>query len=149
MATENSDSTVRVSNWTLATGTQPRQRSVASAHPTSTKRALRKVVVVTNRPFRLAVESAVNLKDYDIVFLESTGHAYSQIKRVAPALVIVCVEMDDIDGFQVLSMLKFDENTSRIPLMTYTTAEEARRGTAKKTKPNHNAGGIIVNPPRR
>ena len=38
-----------------------------------------------------------------------------------PNLVILCVRIDDTDGFQVLSMLKLDEATRGIPVLTYTT----------------------------
>jgi CheY-like chemotaxis protein len=40
---------------------------------------------------------------------------------VQPNLVILCVRIDDADGFQVLSMLKLDEATRGIPVLTYTT----------------------------
>jgi len=46
---------------------------------------------------------------------KSNEHAYSQIKRVQPNLVILCVCIDDMDGFQVLSMLKLDAETRDIP----------------------------------
>jgi CheY-like chemotaxis protein len=60
------------------------------------------------------------------VFVESSSHAYSQIKRVQPNLVILCVRIENLDGFQVLSMLKLDENTRRIPVLTYTTEYEGQ-----------------------
>jgi CheY-like chemotaxis protein len=49
-------------------------------------------------------------------------HAYSQIKRVQPNLVILCMRIDDTEGFQVLSMLKLDQETRGIPVLTSTTA---------------------------
>jgi CheY-like chemotaxis protein len=58
--------------------------------------------------------------------VESNEHAYSQIKRVQPDLVILCVRIDDMSGFQVLSMLKLDGDTRDIPVMTYTTDYEGR-----------------------
>ena len=58
---------------------------------------------------------------YDVVFVESSHHAYSQIKRVQPNLVILCVRIAEADGFQVLSMLKLDAETREIPVLTYTT----------------------------
>jgi PleD family two-component response regulator len=61
---------------------------------------------------------------YDVVFVESSQHAYSQIKRVQPNLVILCVRIEDADGFQVLSMLKLDEETRSIPVLTYTTEHD-------------------------
>lgn len=56
---------------------------------------------------------------FDVVFVESTAHAYSRIKRVLPDLVILCVSSDDTAGCQLLSMLALDSDTARIPVMTY------------------------------
>jgi CheY-like chemotaxis protein len=55
----------------------------------------------------------------DVVFVESSAHAYSQIKRVQPNLVILCVQLHDMSGLQVLSMLRMDEETRHIPVVTY------------------------------
>jgi CheY-like chemotaxis protein len=43
---------------------------------------------------------------------------------VQPDLVILCLEMDDAEALAVLSMLKLDEETRDIPVVTYTTAGE-------------------------
>ena len=68
---------------------------------------------------------------YDIVFVESSAHAYSQIKRVQPNLVILCVRIDEMDTFQVLSMLKLDDETRNIPILTY-TADVRRAGDRRR-----------------
>jgi CheY-like chemotaxis protein len=72
-------------------------------------------------------DAAIHLLDavldagrYDVVFVESTGHAYSQIKRLKPSLVVLCTDFERLDGFHVLSMLKLDEETRYIPVMTCT-----------------------------
>ena len=72
------------------------------------------------------LETVLDAGHYDVVFVESNAHAYSQIKRVQPNLVILCVRIDDMDGFQVLSMLKLDEETREIPVLTYTNEYEAQ-----------------------
>jgi PleD family two-component response regulator len=83
--------------------------------------ASQKVVIVNGSPEMLELlETVLDAGHYDVVFVESTEHAYSQIKRVQPSLVILCTRMDDADGFQVLSMLKLDEETRAIPVLTYT-----------------------------
>jgi PleD family two-component response regulator len=82
----------------------------------------KKVVIVNGGTEILALlDTVLAAGRYDVVFVESSEHAYSQIKRVQPNLVILCVRIDDADGFQVLSMLKLDEETSGIPVLTYTT----------------------------
>jgi CheY-like chemotaxis protein len=84
-----------------------------------------KVVIVNGSAEILGLlETVLDAGHYDVVFVESSAHAYSQIKRVQPNLVILCVRIDDLDGFQVLSMLKLDADTRDIPVLTYTTQYE-------------------------
>jgi len=83
------------------------------------------VVIVNGSPEILALlETVLEAGHYDVVFVESHDHAYSQIKRVRPDLIILCVHIDESDGFQVLSMLKLDEDTRAIPVLTYATEFE-------------------------
>src|SRR3954471_23089795 len=83
-----------------------------------------KVVIVNGRAEILELlETVLEAGHYDVVFVESSQHAYSQIKRVQPNLVILCVRIEDADGLQVLSMLKLDAGTRDIPVLTYTTEE--------------------------
>jgi hypothetical protein len=57
--------------------------------------------------------------DHAVVFVEPIGHAYSQIKRVRPDLIVLCLADEDRCGCQFLSMLTFDRETARIPVVTY------------------------------
>ncbi len=89
--------------------------------------AAQKVVIVNGSTEMLELlETVLDAGRYDIVFVESTEHAYSQIKRVQPNLVILCVRIEDADAFQVLSMLKLDADTRDIPVLTYTTEYEGQ-----------------------
>ena len=89
--------------------------------------ATQKVVIVNGTPDILGLlETVLDAGHYDVVFVESNAHAYSQIKRVQPNLVILCVRIDEIDGFQVLSMLKLDDATREIPVLTYTNEYEGQ-----------------------
>lgn len=97
----------------------PQGASVASA--------AQKVVIVNGSPEMLELlETVLDAGHYDVVFVENNAHAYSQIKRVQPNLVILCVRIEDLDGFQVLSMLKLDDETREIPVLTYTTEYEGQ-----------------------
>jgi twitching motility two-component system response regulator PilH len=91
-----------------------------------TMRAIsQQVVVVSKQPqMNGLLESVLDAGQYDVVFVESTEHAYTHIKRSTPNLIIVCLDIDDLDGFQVLSMLKLDPDTRNIPIVTCTTAQE-------------------------
>ena len=99
--------------------------------------ATQKVVIVNGSPEMLEVlETALDAGHYDIVFVESSAHAYSQIKRVQPNLVILCIRIEDLDGFQVLSMLKLDEETRTIPVLTYTTEYEGQETEEEISEPS-------------
>ena len=88
--------------------------------PTAT--TAQKVVIVNGTSEILdLLETVLDAGHYDVVFVESSEHAYSQIKRVQPNLVILCVRLAEADGFQVLSMLKLDDETRKIPVLTYTS----------------------------
>jgi PleD family two-component response regulator len=87
--------------------------------------ASQKVVIVNGSAAVLElVETVLEAGHYDVVFVESSAHAYSQIKRVLPNLVILCVHVDDHEALQVLSMLKLDDETRGIPVLTYATEQD-------------------------
>jgi PleD family two-component response regulator len=89
--------------------------------------AAQKVVIVNGSTDMMTLlETVLDAGNYDVVFVESNEHAYSHIKRVQPNLVVLCMRIEDRDGFQVLSMLKLDDETRRIPVVTYTTEYEGQ-----------------------
>lgn len=91
---------------------------------------LHRAVVVSQHPYeRRPIESIPDAESCDVVFIESPAHAYSLIKRVAPELVIVCLGMNDRDGFQVLSMLTLDSHTREIPVVIRMTQREAEESS--------------------
>lgn len=81
---------------------------------------VQKVVVVNNPEILTLAERVLAAGHYDVVFVESMAHAYAQIRRVQPDLVILCLRLADRDGFQLLSMLKLDPDTRKIPVLTFT-----------------------------
>src|SRR2546428_10038685 len=96
-----------------------------------------KVVIVNGSTEMLdLLDPVLAAGHYDVVFVESSEHAYSQIKRVQPNLVILCVRIDDADGFQVLSMLKLDDDTRAIPVLTYTTEYDGQESDEELSEPS-------------
>jgi CheY-like chemotaxis protein len=88
---------------------------------------VQKVVVVNGNTEVLGLlETVLDAGRYDMVFVESSDRAYSQIKKVLPNLVILCARIEDLDGFQLLTMLKLDGDTRDIPVLTYTTEYEGQ-----------------------
>lgn len=117
-------------NAAIAQTAAPRTTSAVVA-PTA-----QKVVIVNGSSEILGVlDTLLEAGHYDVVCIESSEHAYSQIKRVRPNLVILCVRIDDMDGFQVLSMLKIDEETRGIPVLTYTTEHDQQDAEEEAPEP--------------
>ena len=86
-----------------------------------------KVVVVNGSADVLGMlETVLDAGRYDMVFVESGNRAYSQIKKVQPQLVILCTRIDELEGFQLLTMLKLDPETKAVPVLTYTTECEGQ-----------------------
>jgi PleD family two-component response regulator len=107
--------------------TNPLTTDSPATQPVAASAAAQKVVIVNGSADVLdLLETALAAGHYDVVFVESAEHAYSQIKRVKPHLVILCVRVENLDGLQVLSMLKLDDETRDIPVLTYTTEYEAQ-----------------------
>ena len=88
---------------------------------------VQKVVVVDgNAEVLNMLEAVLDAGRYDMVFVESSNNAYTQIKKVIPNLVIVCARIEHLEAFQLLTMLKLDPETSEIPVLTYTTEYEGQ-----------------------
>ena len=88
---------------------------------------VQKVVVVNGNTEVLGMlETVLDAGRYDMVFVESSDRAYTQIKKVVPNLVILCTRIEELDGFQLLTMLKLDQATKDIPILTYTTEYEGQ-----------------------
>ena len=121
---------------------------LAAERCTETKGTAQKVVIVNGSTEILELlESVLEAGHYDIVFVESSAHAYSQIKRVKPHLVILCVRIEDLEGFHVLSMLKLDEDTRAIPVLTYTTEYEGQDAEEEPAEEEPSGTEILVAKP--
>ena len=94
-------------------------RTAASAVPYS-----QTVVVVKGTPeMRELLDAVLESNDCIVLLAESTGEAYTLIRRVQPQLVLVGLGLDDPDGYELLSMLKLDPTTRRTRVLTCTSAE--------------------------
>lgn len=86
---------------------------------------VQKVVVVNGSTEVLGMlESVLEAGHYDMVFVESGDHAYSQVRKVLPDLVILCTHIEELHGLQLLTMLKIDPDTRHIPVVTCATEHQ-------------------------
>lgn len=106
--------TIRTAPNTLAGGRASQPRPAAQT-----------VLIVNGDSNALTLlEPVLDAANYHVVFVEASRHAYSQIRRTQPNLVILCLDLDDVESFQVLSMLKLDEATRDIPVVTCMTRSD-------------------------
>jgi CheY-like chemotaxis protein len=97
----------------------------SSDRPVSTVADRRTVAIVSKHPDQHVLDTVLKSSDYDILLIESIGEAYTQIKQALPQIIIVCLEVNDLDGVQVLSMLNIDAATAQIPVVTYLASPDA------------------------
>jgi CheY-like chemotaxis protein len=78
-------------------------------------------VVIVNGTFEILGQIELGIGSYEMVGVDSNSHAYSDIKKMQPDVVILCLALADVQAFQVLSMLKLDPETRDIPVVTFLT----------------------------
>jgi CheY-like chemotaxis protein len=131
-----------LTNQSKSLATAETLRESTAASPAA---GTQKVAIINGNPEILSlVENVLSAGHYDIVFVESVAHAYSHIKRVQPNLVILCFHFDNMDGLQVLSMLKLDEETRGIPVLTYTAGFEAQEEEGQEDEDDSEASAISI-----
>ena len=97
-------------------------QSAERIHKVERTPALRTIIVV-GQPGQQVPESAFDNLDYDVVVLEPLAHAYSQVRRVKPTLIVMCLSLDDLDCFNLLTMLRLDRETASIPIRMFVASE--------------------------
>jgi CheY-like chemotaxis protein len=79
------------------------------------------IAVIGSPELRPPLEDVVGPGAYEVVFIESMEGAHSRIAQARPDRVILCCDVDDPSGFQLLTMLKADYRTRTIPATTFVT----------------------------
>ena len=77
------------------------------------------IAVVGSPEHRPPLEEMVGAGAYRVLFVDEIEGAHSRIAQAMPDRVVLCCAVDDISGFQLLSMLKADRRTRDIPALTY------------------------------
>jgi DNA-binding response OmpR family regulator len=84
---------------------------------------LETIVVVGSPELRPRLEDVVGPGSFRVMFLEEFAGAHSRIMQTMPDRVVLCCHVDDLSGFQLLSMLQTDSRTRKIPALTFIGAE--------------------------
>ncbi len=70
------------------------------------------------------VEPVPDGRAYDVEFVDTTDEPYATISALKPDLVIVSLDLEDVSGFQLLTMLRLDPETAAIPVLSYVKDSE-------------------------
>ena len=82
-------------------------------------------VFVGGGPESLAiVEPVLDGRAYDVEFVASDDEPYATVAALKPDLVVVSLGLDEMAGFQLLTMLRLDPETASIPVLSYVRDEE-------------------------
>ena len=77
------------------------------------------VLVIEGAPQAQSLDALLDAtSDYDVVFVESIEHCYASIRRVVPDRVIISSDVDDVATCRLLSMMRADRRSSRLPVVT-------------------------------
>ena len=87
-----------------------------------------RIVLVGGGPDVLAhTEPLLPRGAYRVTFVESYEAPFARVRAERPDLVVLCLRIEDLDAFQLLSMLRLDPITRLVPVLTYTTEFEGQR----------------------
>ncbi|MBR5941917.1 MAG: response regulator, partial [Clostridia bacterium] len=86
----------------------------------------RTVLVVDDEPINRNLLGYMLGNDYDIVFAENGKEAWDTVceRRTELSLILLDLLMPEMDGFQVLELLKADEELRRIPVIVSTSEKK-------------------------
>ncbi len=65
------------------------------------------------------VESTLDGRAYDVEFVDADDEPYATIVALRPDLVVVSLDLTELAGFQLLTMLRLDPETAGIPVLSY------------------------------
>jgi PleD family two-component response regulator len=82
------------------------------------------------------VEPVLDGRAYDVEFVASDDEPYATVAALKPDLVVVSLGLDDLAGFQLLTMLRLDPETAGIPVLSYVRDEEVNALGLSSVEPN-------------
>lgn len=72
------------------------------------------------------LEPALDAGGYEVEFLEMDQAPYARIRQTLPDLIVFAIRIEDEAAFRLLSVLRMDEVTRHVRILTYTTEYEGQ-----------------------
>lgn len=81
----------------------------------------KKVMVIDDEPaIHKLLQTILEHEGFQIMGMEERKKARETVTRSRPDVIILDIMMPEVDGFQILKMLKEDEDTRDIPVLVLT-----------------------------
>jgi len=82
------------------------------------------------------VEPVLDGRSYIIEFVAADDEPYATIAALKPDLVVVSLDLADMAGFQLLTMLRLDPQTASIPVLSYVKDDDVAALGPASVDPN-------------
>jgi len=83
------------------------------------------VILVDDDPTILRIGSNVLEEKYDVATAPSAAKLYGLLENNKPAIILLDVEMPDMNGYEVIKILKSNPETKNIPVIFLTARSES------------------------
>jgi PleD family two-component response regulator len=81
------------------------------------------------------IEPLLTGRAYDVEFVAMDDEPYATVAALKPDLVVVHLDAQDETGFQLLTMLRLDPETAKIPVLSY--VQETDTSAIGPASPDH------------
>lgn len=81
------------------------------------------LIIEDNKDLLQMIGDSFEAKGYAIVKTPSGKEGFELAKKEKPDVIILDILLDDIDGFEVLTMLREEPSTHIIPIIVYTNLQ--------------------------
>ena len=78
---------------------------------------MKNILIVDDNHDNLALFEAYLEEDYEVTLAESANLAMKEIERKVPDIAILDIRMPDIDGFDLLSLIREHESAKDVPIL--------------------------------
>ncbi len=82
------------------------------------------------------VEPALDGRAYEVEFVDADDEPYATIAALKPDLVVVSLDLEQVGGFQLLTMLRLDPETASIPVLSYVRDDDVSALGPASVDPN-------------
>ncbi len=92
------------------------------------------------------LETVLDDRRYDVVFVESDNGAYSRIRQIVPDLIVLCTSIEDPRALHLLTMLRLDPQTRDLPVLVWVLECEAELNHTGSRSADDDGGPIRLHP---